>query len=112
MPDSPRTFREKMLWHLKEAETFHQAVLDIEEATDKEVTRRYGHRIGNLNSHQERASQRQLYMKKVLVGNVWYERAVGNRNYHVEMARTYGIAALADPYSGATFGPPPHAKVT
>lgn len=89
-----------MLYHLNFAEEFQQSVVDIEKITDEEVTKRYGHRLSKLNNPQEQAGARQYFMKKILAENVWYTRAVGNRNYHMEMAKMYGIAALVNPTQG------------
>ena len=90
------SYREKMLQHMEQAEADDLRIQEIEAATDREVTKRYGHRIGNANSPQERANMRQFYLKRILTENPWYVKAVGNRDYHMAAATMYASAALVE----------------
>jgi hypothetical protein len=90
------TFSEKMLEHIQRAEEADLLASEIHAVVDREVTRRYGARIGRLSTTQERQNQRQFYLNGLLAENHWYGKATGNRNYHAALAQMYGTAALVE----------------
>src|SRR5262245_7689305 len=91
----PMTNRQKLEYHIKEAERWQESVLSMETEALEEAKARV---------KRDKSGQRPLYIAKtILTDNFWYDQAVANRNGHQEQARMYGLAALVDEIS---FRPP------
>lgn len=88
MPDSVRTFREKMLQHIEKAEAAQVAIDQWGQWAEEQVPQ-----LANVEL-------RALEVSKQLNRDV-YRNLVGGRNTSLQWALVYGLAALVDPYHGA-----------
>lgn len=88
MPDSVRTFREKMLQQIEKAEAAQVAIDQWGQWAEEQVPQ-----LANVEL-------RALEISKQLNRDV-YRNLVGGRNTSLQWAQVYGLAAQVDPYHGA-----------
>lgn len=88
MPDSVRTFREKMLQQIEKAEAAQVAIDQWDQWAESQVP--------HLANDELRALEISKKLDKVV-----YRSLVGARNSSLQWAQVYGLAAQVDPYHGA-----------
>lgn len=88
--------KQQMQAYMDKVREATERVQQINEVIDREVDRRYAHRIGNGNSPQERKNLRQHYRKRIAAENVYLGNAKGERDLCIQLAQMHGIAAMLD----------------
>lgn len=83
------TNREKMEFHIREAERWQEEIVQLED-----------HALEEAKKKPNPTRQSHSYMAaRSLDDHYWYRRAVANRNAHQAQANMYGIAAMVDAVS-------------
>lgn len=97
------TNREKMLYYLKQFESWQATVKEFEDEALKEAEK--------ANQRSVRRHDPEYIAAQALVKNFWYNKAVAKRNSAQAQAQMYGLAALVDATPGEIRsplpGPPP-----
>lgn len=84
MPDSERTFRDKMLERIQKAEALDEQIAEWEKWAENRVPKGLS---GDLHA---------LEVRKTLELKAVYKNLVGARNSNLQWAEVYGLAALVD----------------
>lgn len=88
--------KERMRDNLAQVERMTRKLETLAPVIVREVEKRFGRRIANAKTNQERDNLRQFYTVQVGGENIWKRTYLNDRDLHIRLATMHGIAALVE----------------